>query len=39
MQKICYVFKEKFENKYENDKRYCIIIQGNLEALTIAYIF
>ena len=21
--KICYIYKEKFENKYLNDKKYC----------------
>ena len=23
MQKICYISKEKFENKYVEDKKYC----------------
>ena len=44
--KICYICKEKFENKYLKDKKYCkirdhshyIIIQRNREVLHIAYV-
>ena len=41
--KICYICKEKFENKYLKDKKYRkirdhIIIQGNMEVLRIAYV-
>ena len=41
--KICYICKEKFENRYMKDKKYLkleiiVIIQGNIEALRIAYV-
>ena len=47
--KICYICKEKFENKYLKDKKYrkvfivivikiVVIIQGNIEVLCIAYV-
>ena len=39
--KICYICKEKFENKYLKDKKIVkleiiVIIQGNMEVLRIA---
>ena len=41
--KICYICKEKFENRYIKDKKYLkleiiVIIQGNIEVLRIAYV-
>ena len=41
--KNCYICKEKFENKYLKDKKYCkikdhVIIQENIEVLRIAYV-
>ena len=41
--KICYICKEKFENKCVKDKKYLkseiiSIIQGNIEVLFIAYV-
>ena len=41
--KICYICKEKFENKYLKDKKYCkfeitVIIQENIQVLHIAYV-
>ena len=41
--KICYICKEKFENKYLKDKNIVkleiiVIIQGNIEVLHIAYV-
>ena len=41
--KICYICKEKFENKYLKDKNIVkleiiVIIQGNIEVLRIAYV-
>ena len=40
MQKIYYIWNEKFENKYVKDKKYwkVVIIQGKIEVLRIAYI-
>ena len=40
--KICYICKEKFENKYVKDNKYCKIrdhchLQGNIDVLRIAY--
>ena len=41
--KICYICKDKFEDKYDKDKRYrnletIVIMQGNAEVLNIAYV-
>ena len=41
--KICYICKEKFENKYLKDKKIVkleiiVIIQGIMEVLRIAYV-
>ena len=41
--KICYICKEKPENKYLKDKKYVkleiiVIIQKNIEVLRIAYV-
>ena len=39
--KICYICKEKFENKYLKDKvklEIIVTIQGNIEVLYIAYV-
>ena len=44
--KICYICKEKFENKYLKDKKYrnmvklqiIVILQGNVEVLRIGYL-
>ena len=44
--KICYICKEKFENKYLKDKKYrnmvklqiIVILQGNIEVLRIGYL-
>ena len=41
--KICYTYKEKFENKYMKHKKYCkvrdlVIIQVNMEVLRMAYV-
>ena len=41
--KICYIYHEKFYNKYLKDKNIVkleiiVIIQGNIEKLHIAYI-
>ena len=41
--KICYFFKEKFENKYLKDKsivklKIIVIIQKNIELLRMAYL-
>ena len=38
--KICYICKEKFENKYVNILKLeiIVIIQGNIEVLCIAYV-
>ena len=37
---ISYICKEKFEEKYLKNKKCCkvVIIQGNIEALRIAYV-
>ena len=41
--KMCYICKEKFENKYWKDKKVVkleilVIIQGNMEVLRITYV-
>ena len=38
--KICYICKEKLENEYVKDKKYCkvTIIQANVEVVHIAYV-
>ena len=41
--KICYICKEKFENKYLKDKKcpkveIIVILQGNVEVLRIVYV-
>ena len=40
--KICYICKEKFENKYVKDKNIKLeiiaIIPGNIEVLCVAYV-
>ena len=41
--KICYICKEKFENKYLKDKNIIkleiiVIIQGNIKVLLIAHV-
>ena len=40
---ICYICKEKFENKYSEDKKYCKVrdhcfIQEYIEVVCIAYV-
>ena len=41
--KICYIYKGKFEDKYDKDKKYrnletIVIMQVNAEVLNIAYV-
>ena len=41
--KICYICKEKFQDKHAKDTKYCklwtiVITQGNIEAQHIAYV-
>ena len=41
--KICYICKEKFENKYSKDKKIVkleiiVIMSGNIEVLHIVYV-
>ena len=38
--KLCYICKEKFENKYLRDEilEIIVIIQGNIEMVRIAYV-
>ena len=43
MKKICYICKEKFENKHLKDKNIVkleiiVTIQGHIEVLRIAYV-
>ena len=37
-EKVCYISKENFENKYLKDKKVIVIIHENMDVLRIAYV-